>query len=374
MAYTVKLTKKKVAKKVTRTKGSTRRTALACARQRPRRQRSHFRGALLGGAIGDALGAPVEFISLAAIRRSFGAAGLSDYAPAYGRRGAITDDTQMTLFTAEAMLRAHNAADRRGLAEPAVYLRQAYLRWLATQGEGRDPRDLLDPPVAGGLLQQKGLHARRAPGNTCLSALRAGGHGTPAAPLNDSKGCGGIMRVAPVGLVPPTLCDAFEVGGASAALTHGHPSGYLSAAFFAQLVADIAAGAPLARAIHRGVSLLRPHTGHEETLAAVERAVELARAPASPEAVESLGGAWVGEEALAIALYCALKAESFEHGVLLAVNHGGDSDSTGSLVGTLLGLLRGVDAIPQKWIDGLELRDVIEPLAHDLWRHFGIGS
>ncbi len=62
---------------------------------------SRVRGTLLGGAVGDALGAPVEFLSLASIRRQFGEAGIRDYAPAFGRSGSITDDTQMSLFTAE---------------------------------------------------------------------------------------------------------------------------------------------------------------------------------------------------------------------------------------------------------------------------------
>lgn len=75
---------------------------------------------------------------------------------------------------------------------------------------------------------------------------------------------------------------------------------------------------------------------------------------------------WIAEEALAISLFCALRAESFEHGVLLAVNHSGDSDSTGSLTGQLLGTLWGVSVIPQRWLEQLELREVIDQVAHDL--------
>ena len=67
--------------------------------------RERFLGCLLAGAAGDALGAPVEFDSLARIREKYGPQGIRDFAPAYGKLGAITDDTQMTLFTAEAMIR-----------------------------------------------------------------------------------------------------------------------------------------------------------------------------------------------------------------------------------------------------------------------------
>ena len=67
---------------------------------------SRCRGCLLGGAVGDALGAPVEFMRHSQIVARFGPGGVRDFAPAYGRTGAITDDTQMSLFTAEGLLRA----------------------------------------------------------------------------------------------------------------------------------------------------------------------------------------------------------------------------------------------------------------------------
>ncbi len=67
---------------------------------------SRFRGCLLGGATGSALGAAVEFMSLEQIHAQFGRRGIGDYAAAYRRIGAIADDTPMTFFTAEGLLRA----------------------------------------------------------------------------------------------------------------------------------------------------------------------------------------------------------------------------------------------------------------------------
>ena len=322
-------------------------------------RRSRFRGCLLGGAVGDALGAPVEFSSLAEIRRVYGERGLTDYAPAYGRLGAFTDDTQMTLFTADGLVRAVNRFEERGVSSPPDVVRLAYLRWFATQNEAPppgSPRGWLD-----GLPE---LHARRAPGATCLAALAAGGRGTPEAPANSSKGCGGVRRVAPAGLVAR---DSFRLGCELAALTHGHPSGYLAAGFFARLVESLARGDDLRAAIGAARAELARAAGHEECSSAVERALSAAaRLPASPESVESLGGGWVAEEAVAIALFAALKASGFRDGVLLAVNHGGDSDSTGSMAGTLLGLVHGVEVIPPEWLARLELRDAIERVADDL--------
>jgi ADP-ribosylglycohydrolase len=77
---------------------------------------------------------------------------------------------------------------------------------------------------------------------------------------------------------------------------------------------------------------------------------------------------------LAIGVYCALKARDFRSGILLAVNHGGDSDSTGSIAGNLLGLIHGEAGIPATWLERLEAREVVAQVATDLWLHFGEGD
>jgi ADP-ribosylglycohydrolase len=331
-----------------------------------------FAGCLLGGAVGDALGAPVEFPSLAEIRRRFGASGITDFAPAYGRLGAITDDTQMTMWTAEGLLRAYARGSQKGIVSVPGQVHRAYLRWLQTQGERSTHPAFADatrPRDNGWLIPVSALNDRRGPGNTCLSSLRSTQVGSVEHPINDSKGCGGVMRVAPVGLLYDDPGVAFRVGCDTAAITHGHPSGYLSAGCQAAIIAHLRAGAPLAEAVNAGLALLAKWAGHQECLKAVTRAVELAgsgRAP-SAEAVESVGEGWTGEEALAIAVYCALVThDDFARGVILAVNHSGDSDSTGAICGNLLGTALGVAAIPAAWLADLELRQELETLAGDL--------
>ena len=334
------------------------------------RTRGHFRGCLLGGAVGDALGAAVEFKTLEEIRTEFGPAGIRDYGVAYGRTGAITDDTQMTLFTGEALLRAEHCRVRDPACRTADVAWHAYLRWLRTQGEVVQPRGL--PDEDGWLVGVKGLHSRRAPGVTCLAALRKGRMGTIRDPLNDSKGCGGVMRVAPAGFVPG---QPFRLGCELAALTHGHPTGWLAAGYLAQLVHEVAVGASLAEGAARALEVLERQPGHEETSGAIRRALALAHSEReAPEDLETLGPGFVAEEALAIALLAALRATGFEQGVLLAVNHSGDSDSTGSIAGNLLGLLHGEQGIPATWLERLELRDLIAGVATDLWLHFGEGE
>jgi ADP-ribosylglycohydrolase len=334
--------------------------------------RDRFVACLLGGAVGDALGAPVEFMSLEKIHQTFGDAGIRDYAPAYGRLGAITDDTQMTLFTAEGMIRTVTRSADRGIASAEAVTGHAYQRWLATQGErsSSQPASWLEE-YPGWLFGLKPLHSRRAPGNTCLSALRSARSIEDVA-KNDSKGCGAVMRMAPVGLAGwrsgQEVGVIMAMGAKIGRLTHGHPSGYLSAGAFAVIIAEVLRGSTLAEAAQSACRELRAHADHEETLAFLELALRLARAKPIPGTVPAeLGEGWVGEEALAIGLYCALVATSLEEGVVLAVNIDGDSDSTGSIAGNVLGAMHGTAAIPERWLQPLELRETITTVAEDLY-------
>lgn len=345
---------------------------VAPASPAPPDKRSRFRGCLLGGAVGDALGAPVEFLSREAILGRFGGDGISHYIPAYGRLGAITDDTQMTLFTAEGLLRTWVRGSLRGVSSPDGVTALAYLRWLRTQGEEPTRRFELLDEEPGWLFGHPELHHRRAPGNTCLSALRQM-RGLGEMADNHSKGCGGVMRVAPAGLFVTgfesgtPIEEAFDLGKTLSAITHGHPTGSLAAGVFAALINQLAGGVPLREALPAVTRILVRHDGHEETLSAVESAQRLADSGVQHHrAIGQLGEGWVAEEALAISIYCALVADDFRHGVMLAVNHDGDSDSTGSITGNLLGVALGVQSIPDEWLGPLELRHVIEEVADDL--------
>jgi ADP-ribosylglycohydrolase len=314
-------------------------------------------GCLLGGAVGDALGAVVEFASIDEIRSRYGPGGLAAFPPDGGR---ITDDTQMTLFTAEGLIRAHRRFEARRIDYAPDELWGAYRRWLDTQGESPTGQD-----GDGGLVEEPVLRHRRAPGRTCLSAIAGNEPGFVDLPVNNSKGCGGVMRVAPVGLVAPRPSG---LGIASAALTHGHPSGYLAAGAAADIISRLRAGQGLRPAVEAAIDTMSAWDGHEETVAALQGALALAeREPVpTPEAVATLGEGWVGEEALAIAVYCALVGETFEAAVLAAVNHSGDSDSTGAITGNLLGAAGGRAAVPEMWVAALSERAVVERVAEAL--------
>ena len=317
-------------------------------------ERAAMRACLFGGAIGDALGAEIEFWPLGRIRRAF-PHGIERILPHDGRAAAITDDTQMTLFTAEGLVRAVVRLELKGICAPEGVVHHALLRWLRTQGEPVR-LDFVDHI---GLVRDPRLHRRRAPGNTCLASLRASRClGEPA--RNDSKGCGAIMRVAPIGLMfDGDNVDRFAE--ACSHLTHGHGTGRDAARAFAHILSLVLRGAGLTDALDQ----VRSMRLDGATLRAIDAASE-ARPDGAPETVESLGGGWVAEEALAIALYAARVAGSFEHGLRIAVTHSGDSDSTGAIAGNLLGLLYPREVMAHSWRREIECADLIQRLAHDL--------
>jgi ADP-ribosylglycohydrolase len=307
---------------------------------------AQYRGCMFGLAVGDALGAPIEFMTLDQIKGRFGAQGLVQPAGPL----QYTDDTQMSLATAVGCLRAWMRYREKGICHPPSVIHIFYMHWLETQN---DPAQ------------------RRAPGNTCLSALRSGKKGTLDEPINNSKGCGGVMRTAPIGLafLPSEGQGAFRIGAETAALTHGHPSGYLTGGFLAEMIAHIIRGISLDEAIDRSIEQLVRYEGHAETLAKVEQARRLAVSGSGvKQSISELGAGWVGEEALAVAIYCALRfPNDWRVGVLAAVNHSGDSDSTGSICGAILGARLGLGAIPVEWVRTVENAADIMRLADDMY-------
>jgi ADP-ribosylglycohydrolase len=333
--------------------------------------RSRIRGCLLGGAIGDALGASVEFMRLAEIKARFGAQGIAEFAPAYGRIGAITDDTQMTLFTAEGLLRAYARGNQESICSVSAVVCHAYLRWLLTQGGNPAARDL-EIGTDGWLWKEKTLHSRRAPGNTCISSLKGMSRFTDERAKNNSKGAGAIMRVAPVACFvrsgdEAAAEDVFHLGKEISWITHGHPSGYLSAAAFAVILHALLWEHSMKIGIQRARTFLSREDDSDETLAAIEVALACVKQCVEPEpAIQKIGEAWVGEEALGVAIYCALMADDFASGVRMSVNHDGDSDTTGLLVGQVLGAINGEAAIPAHWLRDLEAQEIIRQISDDL--------
>ncbi|CAL9400308.1 ADP-ribosylglycohydrolase family protein [Streptomyces sp. enrichment culture] len=326
-------------------------------------------GALLGLALGDALGFPTEFNDVPSILAKCGPWREMELpTPAF-----VTDDTQMTLALGRGL---RTAMDRGYLAPKRLErpVREEFVEWY------------LSP------------ENNRAPGNTCLVAcnlLKAEGRAWQDASQVHSKGCGANMRVAPVGLAPG-LSDEQRAGAAQlqSGLTHGHPTALAASDLTAHAVRLLAQGAEPGAL----VGLLRSyalenrtryhHTwlgdlwtrgqdpspehfiarGWDECLGVLERLEAALRDP-SPETDPCLatGEGWIAEEALATGLLCFLL---FPDEPLTALRRAacsrGDSDSLACLAGAFAGAYLGAEAWPQAWADRIEYHGELTALGA-LW-------
>lgn len=335
-----------------------------------------YRGCLIGGAAGDALGYAVEFLDETTIFDRYGENGITEYDLVNGV-AEISDDTQMTLFTANGLLLGTTRGMTRGIMGPyPSYIASCYEEWLQTQYE-KYPLNKEHP--YSWLINIPELFNRRAPGNTCISAIENGANGTIDEPINQSKGCGGVMRVAPIGLYfetkRRTADDIDMIGAESAAITHGHELGYIPAAGLVHIIQKLSHNDDISLLeavldMREALKRLFADKKHlSEQIDLIDKAISLSKEEIDDlEAIRELGQGWVAEETLAIAVYCSLKHfDDFDKALIASVNHSGDSDSTGAVTGNILGAYLGLKGIPKKYLDNLELKDVILEIADDLY-------
>ena len=349
-----------------------------------------IRGCMIGGAAGDALGYPVEFLDEDSIYSKYGRTGIQSYdLDPETKKALISDDTQMSLFTANGINAADTRFAMRGIGGvPHMYMLDAYEDWLRTQEMSfEESRSVPKGYTIGSiswLCDVPELYDRRAPGNTCMDALEywRDSQSSPDSylehTLNSSKGCGGVMRAAPLGLKNyPYASDEWidEEAAELAAITHGHSLGYMTASVLVHIIHHIVY--PVQKqtlkeivldAEHTVAELFRDDAHIKELIDIIDLAVRLSENnDRDLDNIHRIGEGWVAEETLAIAIYCALRhQDDFSAGIIAAMNHNGDSDSTGAVTGNILGAWLGYDAIDGKWKKDLELSDVILEMADDL--------
>jgi len=358
-----------------------------------------IRGSLMAGAAGDALGYPVEFMSRNTILKRYGKEGITKFEIDRNGKALVSDDTQMTLFTANGILMGITRGAMRGIGgQPENYVDGAYLDWYYTQ-TGIKAKILGDNDFHYTWLRDlPELAHRRAPGITCLSACES--LFQRQRPNNNSKGCGGIMRVAPMGLLDASYKVKndkgiysskylAEAGAKIAKTTHLHPLGYLPAALLTLLISRIVPLTPdevkasIIDIVNDGLKVMMQIDGDEyakdkEFLKALTlEAVRLAQSDIpDADAIKKLGEGWTAEEAWAISLYCAIRhIDSMKDAIIASVNHDGDSDSTGSITGNIMGAIYGYEAIKKERLfcpkakefeNTIELANIILALADDL--------
>ena len=344
---------------------------------------NRIRGSLTGGAAGDALGYAVEFMGENELFGKYGKGGIRAYSlDSVSKKALISDDTQMTLFAAEAIIKWLSARANGGADDSLrSYALQSHLDWLDTQESTFERAGKQFLPH--GLMAERRMFACRAPGITCLSALHKRRNQKQTADsfiadkINNSKGCGGVMRVAPVGMLKYGEIRQIDNEGAEfAAITHSHSLGYMPAALLTHIIHSILysdAGNTLQDIVEDALDavagLFRDDAHIGELVEIIRLAIELSENDARDlDNIHRLGEGWVAEEALAIAIYCCLRYPyDFSQCIITAVNHKGDSDSTGAIAGNIIGAYLGYDEIEEKWKEDLELSDVILGVADHLY-------
>lgn len=340
------------------------------------------RGSLVGGAIGDALGYPVEFVySYKEIQAEYGENGITEYDTSYQwleesmhhYKALFSDDTQMTLYTVEGLLEAER------IGTPILpTICNSYLAWFGHQ-VGKEVKI----SYCSELSKIDELNQRRAPGNTCLSALLSIYNGKD--PINTSKGCGEIMRVAPIGLYGAshgwTLEKTARLAGEVAELTHLHSLSTYSSAALAVIIQlctciEESIGTECFKSIvEKSLETVGEIYGvNSPTMEYFQKYIKNAMHLENNhlpdwEIIENIiGGGWVAEETLAIAIFTVIRHISdFNSCIISAVNHGGDSDSTGAVAGNIIGAILGYNAIPDKFIKSIQLKDLMITTADDLF-------
>lgn len=340
------------------------------------------RGCLVGGAAGDALGYAVEFSSLNSIIKKYGMSGISDYELDSTKTARFSDDTQMTLFTAEGLLSAYEANPQPTPEIILKYMQSAYLAWFATQTAFQLPLP------SSWLSHVRDLWSRRAPGNTCLSALAALQDGLPV--NNDSKGCGAVMRIAPIGIYYAAHLDnslghnsqsiinqCAIIAADAARITHLNDLSTLASVFTALVIFEcirthvidrLTFRSIISRALTKTLDVVKESKDAEKFVAIIQKSLDLANTSLTDsEAILRIGEGWVAEETVAIALFCVMRhIRDFEGCLVAAVNHDGDSDSTGAVAGNIIGAILGYTGIPEKFRNNLELLKPILSIADDL--------
>lgn len=326
-----------------------------------------FQACLLGGAIGDAVGRPVERVRINDIKDRYGDEGIQDM-QTVGLKGRVTDDTQLTIFTADGLIKSDISGKSNNEEPDYDIIYNSYKDWYKTQTEGlKNKPEKLN---TGWIGEMDELYYSGGAGPTCLGSLKEGKMGTIENPINESKSCGAAMRVAPVGLKyhnNPEL--AFNVAAKCGAMTHSAPEAYLPAGFLGAVIAHVTNGKSIEEAVDKSLEILQTKENSESTYDLISLAKLLAKNDnISPDdAIPQIGKGWRGDEAIAISVYCALKEpQNFKKAVLIAVNHDGDSDSTGSMVGNILGASLGSSHIPENWKNNIEMSEEIKAIAHDL--------
>jgi len=297
-----------------------------------------LRGYLFGTACGDALGRPVEHLTLEQIKEKYGGKGILEVPP-----GSLwTDDTQLMLVIARGALQGAEL-EIPGLMD---HISKGLVQWL-------DEPDLGAGPTSRGAALK----------------LKEGSHWSESGIL--SKTCGSLMRVGILGFIYRNNFEKLvQAALLSGRITHLHPvsdAASIAGAYAVKLALDDVEPEEMYG------SLLKITEGFsQEFTNALKKSYEIAHSGLLDEdALKELGQGWYADETFALTYFCLLRyPNDYKKAVQTAVNITGDSDSVGSVTGGILGAKLGIEAIPVSWIEDLKEKEKLEEIVVPLLEKF----
>ena len=308
-------------------------------------RRSIFAGAIMGAAIGDAMGHPTEFMSMAAIRSKYGPQGVTGFELYWDRGGKhfapYTDDTQMA---------------------------EIVLRVLVDAKENGSHMDRVMEEMASGFVSwsKRPQGGHRAPGNACMSgcsALSRGVHWSKAGGAT-AGGCGSVMRAYPFGLLfADDLQRAERWSVEHSKMTHRDPIALAACAAMAVGMARIVRGESVMTVASEMVAAACRYS--PPTAAMMVRAIEDAVDGVAPEITLDRLRSWAAHEAVSAGVYLFVRnPDDPARAILEGANTPGDSDSIATLAGALCGARCGLETLPAAWVQDVERSEELLGLAY----------
>lgn len=337
---------------------------------------SAYRGAMLGLAVGDAMGYTVDARTWAEIQEDYGPNGLLGYDLVNGYAD-VTSYTQLAAFTCNGLLLGLTRGQMQGKMAPFVrYIGLSHREWAASQRPWGRPQKTFC-----WLIHQKEMCRRHCMDTWMLDTLSREKLGTPEEPTNHFSSPGSITAAAGVGLFfdPETMNQAEidRLGAEAVSLTHGSPMAFLPGAMLAHLVSRVLRDTKdsLETLILDALSALEEQFGREynqvaEISSLVHQAIDMSHdwKISQVEAMERLH-CETGAQVLAGGIYaCLMGQDDFDTAMIIAVNHSGRSAAVGAITGTILGARMGEEALPEFYLECLEPAELLRELADDMFQ------
>ncbi|MFT3826230.1 MAG: ADP-ribosylglycohydrolase family protein [Chitinophagaceae bacterium] len=302
-------------------------------------------GALFGVAIGDALGVPAEFQSRGFLQNN-PVTDFIGYKSHNQPPATFSDDSSLTFCLAESLCNGYNLQDIAG----------KFIQWYDTAYW-----------TAGNRVFDIGMTTNRA-----IGRLKNGTRPDLAGDFDeDSNGNGSLMRIMPLLFYIKDLDihQRFELIKQVSSVTHGHIRSVIACFYYLEMALQLLNGKEKQAAYTETATIVQQFISGENIIPKeINLFSDLLKGDITQLSIDNISSSGYVMSTLKAAMWCFMRTANFEDAVLMAVNLGSDSDTTGAVTGGLAGLYYGYDNIREKWRADIRRRDDIADLCNRLYR------